>query len=933
MRPLFTSLLAFVLFTIVSVQSSIAQFTGDFDHGNWQTSVSDGTINALENQLTLIGAEGGDGSIEYSITVNSNVLISFDWAYSTTDEDPSWDPAFYTIDGALNQFTNDGGALSQTGNSTVFVPQSAVFAFRQSSDGCCGVGTLVITNFAVEEAPASSGGASCDQAEAVNENQLTVATGSMSGTWYTFLMPSEENKKLIVNLPPDVSAEVYRGGLCNDLTLIDQFSVSSSVYGLFADEILLIALYNDLDFGFTLSVDDILPGEACDSAIPAEIGTNNSSLAPQWFSFTMPQTGDLTISSVGFTNTDTYLRLYDGCNGNELAFSDDFSNLQSQITLQNVVGGTVIKILWDDPFSSQPFSWSLQLSDVAQVITFNPLESKSIIDPPFDLVATSTSNLAVSFSSQNTNVATVNGSTITIVGLGTTDITASQGGDATYNPATPVVRTLVVTKADQTITFSPLSAKTVIDPGFEVVASSSSGLPLSFSSSDPSVATIEGNVITIVGIGSTDITASQLGNATYNAAVPVIRTLVVTKAPQIITFGELSNKSVGDAAFEISASATSGLPVTFSSLNTSVATISGNLVTIVGPGTARIKAEQIGDATYAAADPVERTLIVKSNQSISFDALPSKTFGDAAFELSASATSGLAVTFKSSSPEIAAVNGNTVTILHAGTVTITASQSGDDLHNPSPSVDRTLVINKATQEITFAPITAKTMGDPAIQLNVSSTSSLPVSFSSSDPALAQIVGATINLLKAGSVTITATQIGNDDFLPATPVAQTFCINPAKPSISANFNNDGAPVLTSSSSTGNQWYRNGQAIGNSTGVTHTVTSAGDYSVVTAAGTCASAQSEAFTVVVTDITDRETDVKAYPNPASDYLIVEGTEEHAVFEAIGVSGTSFEVDSHWIKSSHHTKVVVSELPPGFYSLLIRQGVNSSRVKFIKK
>lgn len=1347
MRPLIY-LLSFV-FLLAFSRTSFAQFTGDFDHSNWSVlNENGGAINTSETILELAGGDDG-GVLDYSIVVNADLLISFDWQYVSGDESAIWDPVYCTINGAQFQLTS-GNALMQSGTKTVYVQSGATFSFRQQSDACCGFGqaaTTTFTNFTYELAPVPGGGQTCEAAELLTPDQLSLATGSIDGTWYSYTMPMGGPKKLIFDVPTDGSAQVYHGscddleftqflfdgpavvtgvlpgetvfieffydepafawtfsvldvlpgetcdnamvaavgdndvdvtdvtggvwysyvmpesqkinlhseifelveiysGGCSSLSFVDSdfseieitgiepgepfyikwstnFSnqnftwtleevdyepgdlcanaldasegqnnidsdggdvwykftmpdepgkkliITSDIFGTldlyagdcgelelqysegtdatlkflfpgqqifirwntnFPDQLSWNLAVEDLQpgegcltaiqidanvnsgnvlipadleevwysvlvpankklvvtsptskyvenfagpcsnisfqvvdgnggfespnfvegqtalirwfpggesFTFNVSFEDLLPGEGCSTAEVAEegpnllvadgsvstyvyqftmplgspkklrltssefnyvnfyhgpcgalefaaedfgnllysefspgetifinwsvsqgdnftwhltledvgpgdncslafesvAGVNNSSLAPQWFTYTMPATGDIKISSVGLTSNDTYLRVYDGCGGAQLAVSDDFQNSQSQVTLNNVSSGATLKILWDDEYSSAGFNWSISLQNVSQSITFDELESRTILDAPFQLEASATSGLPVTFQGNNENVATINGNTVTIVGLGEVTITASQPGDVSFNAAQPVMRTLTITKASQTITFGELESKTIIDDDFEIAATSSSGLDVSFHSTEESVATVQGNTITIVGIGETTITASQSGNDIYNAATPVARTLVVTKASQSITFGELSNKSVGDADFEISASSSSGLPVTFSSLNTFVATISGNLVTIVGPGTATIKAEQIGDATYAVADPVERTLIVKSNQSISFEALPSKTFGDAPFELSASATSGLAVTFKSSSPEIAAVNGNTVTILHAGTVTITAVQEGDDLHNPGLSVDRTLVISKAAQQITFAPIAAKTIGDAAVQLSVSSTSSLPVTVSSSDPASAQIVGATINLLKAGSVTITATQVGSDDYLPASPVAQTFCINPAKPSISANFNNDGAPVLTSSSSSGNQWYRNGVAIGSSTGVTHTVTLAGDYSVVTSAGSCASAPSEAFTVVVTDIPDRETDLKAYPNPATDYLIVEGTKEHAAFEAIGVSGISFKVDSQWIKSSQHTKVVVSELPSGFYSLLVRQGVKSSRVKFIKK
>ena len=85
-------------------------------------------------------------------------------------------------------------------------------------------------------------------------------------------------------------------------------------------------------------------------------------------------------------------------------------------------------------------------------------------------------------------------------------------------------------KLNQTITFSPLPAKTYGDASFALSATATSGLAVSYLSDNLSVATISGNTVTIVGAGSAVITTSQAGNGTYNAAASVLQTLVVNKA-------------------------------------------------------------------------------------------------------------------------------------------------------------------------------------------------------------------------------------------------------------------------------------------------------------------------------------------------------------------------------------------------------------------
>jgi CHU_C Type IX secretion signal domain len=162
----------------------------------------------------------------------------------------------------------------------------------------------------------------------------------------------------------------------------------------------------------------------------------------------------------------------------------------------------------------------------------------------------------------------------------------------------------------QTITFGALAAATFGDAPITLAGTSSSGLALSYASSNPAVATIAGNVVTILGAGTTIITASQAGNANYSMATDIQQTLVVNKANQTISFAALPSKLIGDAPFNLSATSNSSLGVTYSSSNIAVATVSGNTVTIVGAGSTNITASQAGNGNYNAATNVTQPLVV-----------------------------------------------------------------------------------------------------------------------------------------------------------------------------------------------------------------------------------------------------------------------------------------------------------------------------------
>jgi len=100
----------------------------------------------------------------------------------------------------------------------------------------------------------------------------------------------------------------------------------------------------------------------------------------------------------------------------------------------------------------------------------------------------------------------------------------------------------IVSKISQTITFGTLSSVTYGSSTITFTGTTTSLLTLSYESSNTSVATVSGNTVTIVGAGSTNITASQAGNANFNASSNVVRTLVVNAKTLTITSPIATNK-------------------------------------------------------------------------------------------------------------------------------------------------------------------------------------------------------------------------------------------------------------------------------------------------------------------------------------------------------------------------------------------------------
>ncbi|KMQ50751.1 polysaccharide deacetylase [Chitinispirillum alkaliphilum] len=112
-------------------------------------------------------------------------------------------------------------------------------------------------------------------------------------------------------------------------------------------------------------------------------------------------------------------------------------------------------------------------------------------------------------------------------------------------------------KEDQNITFGTLQSVVYGEPSFELTASSTSGLPLTFTSSNSSVASVDGVRVTIHNAGSTMITASQEGNSNFNPAESIARELLVKKRAISVT-ADFQTKVYGDEDPELSFVITDG---------------------------------------------------------------------------------------------------------------------------------------------------------------------------------------------------------------------------------------------------------------------------------------------------------------------------------------------------------------------------------------
>jgi hypothetical protein len=304
---------------------------------------------------------------------------------------------------------------------------------------------------------------------------------------------------------------------------------------------------------------------------------------------------------------------------------------------------------------------------------------------------------------------------------------------------------------------------------------------------------VSGTTVTLLAAGDCTVRASQAGGANWNAATPVDRTVTVAKASQAITFAQPAARTYGDLAFEVTATGGgSSNPVTFSSLTTSVCTVSGALVTIVGAGDCTIRASQDGDTNWSAATPVSRTFAVsRATPGISvtggifdFTGLPHAGSGFAYGLGGIGEVLAPAVTLSYSGTGSTVYGPSAAAPTAGGEYRVTATFAGNTNYLGGSSF-APLTIGLAPQAITFGALAGRTYGNPPFAVSATGGGSgNPVTFSTLTTSVCTVSGATVTIVGAGTCTIDADQAGNGSYSAAPQAHANVVVAPATLTVTA-----------------------------------------------------------------------------------------------------------------------------------------------------
>ena len=328
--------------------------------------------------------------------------------------------------------------------------------------------------------------------------------------------------------------------------------------------------------------------------------------------------------------------------------------------------------------------------------------------------ATATSGLSVTFTidpSSTAGTCSITSGVVSFSNPGSCIIDANQSGNSDYSAATQVEQSVVVEQKSQTISFTSTAPSETYGSttNYTPTATATSGLSVVFSINivSASICSISGGVVSFTSGGTCIIDANQSGNSDYSAATQVEQSVVVEQKSQTISFTSTApSETYGSTTnYTPTATATSGLSALFtidSSSTSGTCSISGGIVTFTAGGTCVIDANQSGNNDYLAASEVQQVVTVgKESQTVSFtSSVPSDaTAGGASYTPTATATSGLGVTFTidaSSTSGTCSIASGAVSFSSPGTCIIDANQAGNNDYLVAPQMQQVVSVITGT---------------------------------------------------------------------------------------------------------------------------------------------------------------------------------------------------------------------------------------------
>jgi hypothetical protein len=413
----------------------------------------------------------------------------------------------------------------------------------------------------------------------------------------------------------------------------------------------------------------------------------------------------------------------------------------------------------------------------------------------------SSSDASWSYESLDLSVGTISGNKVTLLDGGEVSIRATQSPNANWLSASATMKLTITAPSPVVGTFSDitLSIDSVSKVELILPTSTSKG-SWNLTSADPSVASVNGLTVTALKSGTTKVSAKQAARDGYRSIIVTMNVTILAVDPVVSAGGfidRIIEIKVGtpEQVSLIAPVSNSTGTWTFTSSDSTIASVNGNSITALKPGKITVTAVQGPAAKFGSSKPIVATIIVKGRQSLTAPANVEKLAGDPNIVIAYPASQSTGKwTATSSDPTIATVTANSISLGNAGSATITLTQEATETWMAS-SVTFTIRVFGVTPNLgAFSPFevaVGEKLATPKVPLSNSAGKWI---YSSSDPKVFTVIDNVIIGVAVGTATISAYQqpagkYGQSNTLQTTVTvkAATAVAATPKPSPSASAN--------------------------------------------------------------------------------------------------------------------------------------------------
>ncbi|MGB9488925.1 MAG: Ig-like domain repeat protein, partial [Terriglobales bacterium] len=369
-------------------------------------------------------------------------------------------------------------------------------------------------------------------------------------------------------------------------------------------------------------------------------------------------------------------------------------------------------------------------------------------------------------------------------GAGTCTVKANQAGNSDYSSAPQATESVSATPASQTINVTtPAPATAVKSSSFTVVASATSGLPITWGSAGICT-NVHGTYTMTASSGTCTVTMNAPSSVNYTAATQVTETTngALPIAPTVSLTGPAT--APYQSTYTVVATTNASTTPTFTALPATVCTVSGPTVTMVnGTGMCTVTAHWAADDVYKAATATAKTTATKVASVVTWNTPAAITYGTAlsATQLDATASVPGAFVYDPASGKVLGAGTQTLSVKFTPTATSD--------YTTVAATTVSLVVNQAntTTAITSTSLNPSIVGHSiTVHYNVASpgkaTGSVTITASSGETCTGTVSSVTgdgsciIKPETVGSITLTGTYGGDANNNGSTSAGFTQTVN-------------------------------------------------------------------------------------------------------------------------------------------------------------